>query len=156
MRLKIGAIAERLGTTVRTLRFYEEQGLVHPRRTPGGTRVYDEEDERRFAAILALAALGFSLQELAALAAVRGRSATGDRASREVGEHLHTMDAMLARQAQAIERQREDLRRARTLVARCHGCEKPPRREVCAGCEVSDGLEAIDVLQVVWDEPARA
>jgi DNA-binding transcriptional MerR regulator len=36
---KIGAIAARLGITIRTLCFYEEQGLVHPRRTPGGTRV---------------------------------------------------------------------------------------------------------------------
>ncbi|WP_245232242.1 MerR family transcriptional regulator [Thiorhodococcus minor] len=35
MSLKIGAIAQPLGTTVRTLRFYEENGLLHPGRTPG-------------------------------------------------------------------------------------------------------------------------
>lgn len=55
--MKIGAIAERLGTTVRTLRFYEEQGLVHPHRSPRGTRLYDEEQEARFAALLALTRL---------------------------------------------------------------------------------------------------
>ena len=45
LSLKIGAIAQRLGTTVRTLRFYEENGLVHPGRTPGGTRLYTEANE---------------------------------------------------------------------------------------------------------------
>ena len=50
MTTKIGVIAERLGTTVRTLRFYEERGLVHPHRSPKGTRLYDEEQEARAAA----------------------------------------------------------------------------------------------------------
>ena len=128
MTRKIGAIAERLGTTVRTLRFYEEQGLVHPRRTPGGTRVYDEEDEQRFAALLSLARLGFSLETLAGVAGIRAASATGDEASASVGEKLQSMDAELEKRARAIARQRADIERARTFIQGCHGCRQRPVR----------------------------
>jgi DNA-binding transcriptional MerR regulator len=152
---KIGAIAERLGTTVRTLRFYEEQGLVHPRRTPGGTRVYDAEDEQRFAALLALARLGFSLEALADLAGIRPASRTGDEASHRVGEQLHAMDVELAERARAIERQRADIERAQTFLHGCHGCRQRPVRAVCDACAVSAGLSGIGVLRVVWDEQSR-
>jgi DNA-binding transcriptional MerR regulator len=153
--MKIGAIAEQLGTTVRTLRFYEEQGLVQPRRTPGGTRVDDDADVARFAAILALARLGFSLQELAALAAVRPQSATGDAASRAVLAKLGAMDRSLAEQAAAIDAQRRDLARAEALVRRCRGCTERPVRAVCDLCEVSRGVRDSQVLQLVWEAPER-
>jgi len=152
---KIGAIAERLGTTVRTLRFYEEQGLVHLRRTPGGTRVYDAEDEQRFAALLPLARLGFSLETLADLAGIRPASRTGDEASHAVGEKLQSMDVELEERARAIERQRADIKRARAFVQGCRGCRKRPVRVVCDACEISRGFGDIGILRVVWDEPAR-
>ncbi len=155
MTRKIGAIAERLETTVRTLRFYEERGLVHPRRTPGGTRVYDAEDEQRFAALLALARLGFSLEALADLAGIRPASRTGDEASHRVGEKLQSMDVELEERARAIERQRADIKRARVFVRGCHGCRQPPVRAVCDACEISRGFGDVGVLRVVWDEPAR-
>jgi DNA-binding transcriptional MerR regulator len=149
---KIGAIAERLGTTVRTLRFYEEQGLVHPRRSPGGTRRYDAEDEARFAALLALTRLGFSLERLALLAGVRPGSDTGDAASREVASQLRAMDLELQQQAEAIAEQRADIARAQTFLAGCHGCTRRPVRTECDGCAVSAGRDGIAVLRVVWDE----
>ncbi|WP_201217602.1 MerR family transcriptional regulator [Halochromatium roseum] len=155
MAMKIGAIAEQLGTTVRTLRFYEEQGLVQPRRTPGGTRLYDEADVARFAAVLALARLGFSLQEVAALAAVRAQHDTGDAASRDVLARLRAMDQSLAEQAAAIERQRCDLAQAQALVRRCQGCRQRPERAVCDQCEVSHGVSGSQVLQLVWEAPIR-
>jgi DNA-binding transcriptional MerR regulator len=153
--MKIGDIAARLGTTARTLRFYEEQGLVHPRRTARGTRDYDAQDEARFAALLALAGLGFPLQELKDLAGVRPASATGDAAAASVLARLEAMDAELAARAEAVATQRADLERARALVTRCRGCTERPVRAVCDRCPVSAGVDDTGVLQVVWDEPAR-
>jgi DNA-binding transcriptional MerR regulator len=152
---KIGAIAERLGTTVRTLRFYEERGLVRPQRTLGGTRVYDEADEARFAAVLALARLGFSLDAIAALAEVRPSSRTGDAASGAVLERLAEMDRQLAKQAAAIEVRRRDLAQAEALVQQCRGCVSRPVRAVCDQCAVSTGLSEHGLLQVIWDPPVR-
>jgi DNA-binding transcriptional MerR regulator len=46
--LQIGEVAERTGVTQRTLRFYEEKGLLKPpSRMEGGFRLYSEDDVRR-------------------------------------------------------------------------------------------------------------
>src|SRR5438105_8079316 len=46
--LQIGEVADRTGVTQRTLRFYEEKGLLKPpTRMEGGFRLYSEEDVRR-------------------------------------------------------------------------------------------------------------
>jgi DNA-binding transcriptional MerR regulator len=60
--LTVRDAAERLGVTPRTLKYYEERGLVSPTRSEGRYRLYDEEDLKRFARILRLRSLGFSLQ----------------------------------------------------------------------------------------------
>lgn len=38
----IGELASAAGTTIRALRYYEQQGLLHPRRAPNGYREFDE------------------------------------------------------------------------------------------------------------------
>lgn len=40
--MRIGAVAERAGVSVRALRYYEEQGLLRPERTASGQRTYGE------------------------------------------------------------------------------------------------------------------
>src|SRR5437870_9147419 len=64
--LQIGEVAERTGVTQRTLRFYEEKGLLKPpSRMEGGFRLYSEEDVLRVAEIRRLQSLlGFSLAEI--------------------------------------------------------------------------------------------
>jgi DNA-binding transcriptional MerR regulator len=60
--LTVRDAAERLNVTPRTLKYYEERGLVSPTRSEGRYRLYDEDDLERFARILRLRSLGFSLQ----------------------------------------------------------------------------------------------
>ena len=64
--LQIGEVAERTGVTQRTLRFYEEKGLLKPpTRLEGGFRLYSEEDIRRVEQIKQLQKLlGFTLAEI--------------------------------------------------------------------------------------------
>jgi DNA-binding transcriptional MerR regulator len=52
-----------LGVTVRTLHFYEAQGLITPRRA-GNTRVYSQRDRGRMILILRGKKLGFSIREI--------------------------------------------------------------------------------------------
>jgi DNA-binding transcriptional MerR regulator len=59
--LTVRDAAERLGVTPRTLKYYEERGLVVPTRSEGRYRLYDENDLERFGRILRLRSLGFSL-----------------------------------------------------------------------------------------------
>jgi DNA-binding transcriptional MerR regulator len=62
--LTIGTIAKQAGVTVRTLRYYEELGLIAPaRRTDSKYRLYSERVLRRIQAITSLQALGYSLEQ---------------------------------------------------------------------------------------------
>ena len=56
-------LAADLGVTARTLRFYEDKGLIEPRRI-GNTRVYTHRDRGRLILILRGKRLGFSLREI--------------------------------------------------------------------------------------------
>lgn len=64
--LQIGEVAERTGVTQRTLRFYEERGLLKPpSRLDGGFRLYSEDDIRRVEQIKRLKTLlGFTLADI--------------------------------------------------------------------------------------------
>lgn len=64
--LQIGEVAERTGVTQRTLRFYEERGLLKPpTRMDGGFRLYSEEDVSRVEQIKQLQSLlGLTLAEI--------------------------------------------------------------------------------------------
>jgi len=64
--LQIGEVAERTGVTQRTLRFYEEKGLLKPpSRLEGGFRLYSEEDVARVERIKRLQTLlGFTLADI--------------------------------------------------------------------------------------------
>ncbi|MFE5943335.1 MerR family transcriptional regulator [Streptomyces sp. NPDC056480] len=61
--MRIGELAERAGTTTRTLRYYESRGLLAARRTENGYRTYDEDDLRLLQQIRTLQDFGFELEE---------------------------------------------------------------------------------------------
>jgi len=69
--LQISDLAKKLNITARTIRLYEQIGLVDPpNRTEGGIRVYDKQDVTRFKFVLKLKELGLSLQEMQELASI--------------------------------------------------------------------------------------
>ena len=62
---RIGELASRVGLTERTIRYYEELGLLESvKRLDGGVRVYTDDDLRRLRYIRKLKTLGLSLQEM--------------------------------------------------------------------------------------------
>lgn len=67
--IQIGKLAKQLGITTRTIRYYEEIGLMGPsRRLGGGARTYAKEDVLRLKFILKLKELGINLKEMQELA----------------------------------------------------------------------------------------
>jgi DNA-binding transcriptional MerR regulator len=59
----VSQLAKQLGVTARTIRFYEDKGLITPQRA-GTTRVYGYRDRARLILILRGKRLGFSLREI--------------------------------------------------------------------------------------------
>lgn len=63
--MHIGEVAERTGLSLRTLRHYDEIGLLEPScRTDGGFRLYTEDDLQRLMVIRRMKPLGYSLAEM--------------------------------------------------------------------------------------------
>jgi DNA-binding transcriptional MerR regulator len=101
--VSIGQLAKAAGVSSRTIRYYEELGILpQPRRTPGGTRMYPREYGGYIAAALALKDLGFRLDEVKPLARLAaGRTVSQgqrDLAARLVEARLEA----LARQVTAL------------------------------------------------------
>lgn len=90
--LRIGELAKATGLTVRTLRHYDQIGLLRPEaRTSGGYRLYTDAEVRRLQQIRSLQSLGFSLERI-------GTLLDGNEASlpNVIGWQLRTIDRELA------------------------------------------------------------
>jgi len=61
----ISELADELDISPRAIRFYEEKGLILPKRTKGNHRIYDKRDRARLKLILRGKRLGYSLDEIA-------------------------------------------------------------------------------------------
>lgn len=78
--LQISDLARKLGITTRTIRLYEQMGLVEPpKRTEGGIRVYYKSDVKRFKFVLKLKELGLTLQEMQELAQIYNQYKVPDK-----------------------------------------------------------------------------
>lgn len=110
-RIRIGDLARSTGLTVRTIRYYEELGLLESvKRIEGGTRVYTHEDERRLRFIQRLKHLGLTLAEMLELERLYRR----ERTNRAVLPALVTvLDGHLAQ----IDERVESLRSLREQIA---------------------------------------
>lgn len=114
-RIQIGETAERLGISPRTIKYYEEFGLIQPEeRSPGGFRLYGPADVRRLEMILRIKAMGFSLSAIRELLSVR------DAAQEATREEVlsETMNHLLQRASEVdsrIEKLGEDLHSAQSL-----------------------------------------
>ncbi|MGH2945794.1 MAG: MerR family transcriptional regulator [Solirubrobacteraceae bacterium] len=63
--MQIGEVADRVGLSLRTVRYYEEMGLVEPEtRTEGGFRLYTEAHVDRLELVKRMKPLGFTVQEM--------------------------------------------------------------------------------------------
>lgn len=83
---QIGEAAERAELSLRSVRYYEEMGLVAPEsRTAGGFRLYTDEHVHRLQLIRRMKPLGFTLQQMRELLDARDaiRRDPGDAAARE-------------------------------------------------------------------------
>jgi DNA-binding transcriptional MerR regulator len=109
--VSIGQLAKSAGVSSRTIRYYEELGILpEPRRSAGGTRKYPTEYGGYIAATLALKDLGFRLEEIKPLARLAlGRSVSSgqrDAAARLVSDRIEA----LARQVTVLRRLHDSVR----------------------------------------------
>ncbi|MET9568371.1 MerR family transcriptional regulator [Streptomyces virginiae] len=90
--MRIGELAERAGTSTRTLRYYEARGLLPARRADNGHRTYDEDDLRLLREIRTLQDFGFELEETRPfLACLRAGHPAGDSCPASLAVYRHKL-----------------------------------------------------------------
>ncbi len=130
--MNIGQVARASGVPSKTIRYYEEIGLIaRAARSSGNYRVYGGTDVQTLRFIQRARGLGFSVEEVGALLALwrdRARSSAQVKALAE--RHLRDIDRKIA-ELTSIRATLEQ------LTARCHGDDRPD-------CPILDDLAGAD------------
>lgn len=118
--MHIGVVAARSGLPAKTIRYYEEIGLVpRARRTEGGYRAYSAEDVETLRFIQRARGLGFSVKDVGALLSLwRDRNRASADVKRVALEHVDRIEAKIGE----LQSMRDTLMH---LADRCHGDERP-------------------------------
>ena len=127
--MNISQVSERAGLPAKTIRYYEDIGLVTPARGENGYRSFSEADVHKLTFLGRSRALGFSIEDCRRLLALwedRERASADVRALAQ--EHLARIEAKIA----DLDAMRATLA---DLVHRCAGDDRPD-------CPILKGLEA--------------
>ena len=117
--MTIGEVARRSGLPAKTIRYYEDIGLITPVRSANGYRAFRENDIHKLAFLGRARALGFTIEDCRTLLALwedKNRASADVRAV-AVG-HLDRIEEKIA----ALEGMRATLK---DLVRTCHGDDRP-------------------------------
>ena len=132
--MNVGAAARRSGLPAKTIRYYEDIGLISPARAGNGYRDYSSDDVHRLAFLRRARGLGFSIEDCRQLMALyRDKS----RASHDVRELAKNHVAAIEEKVRELQSTRATLQ---TLIHACHGDERPdcPILDDMAGQAVSN------------------
>lgn len=116
--IRIGELARRTGLTVRTIRYYEELGLLESvKRVENGVRVYTHDDERRLRFVQRLKVLGLTLQEMLELETLYRKERTNRAVLPKLIEMLDRHLTQTDERVAALESLRDQIMRERERIA---------------------------------------
>jgi DNA-binding transcriptional MerR regulator len=119
-QLRIQEVADLVGLTSRSIRYYEEMGLLQPARSVGSYRLYDADDIARLQFIKGLRDdAGFSLAEIGQLLedeVARDRNRARFRSSTDTAERRAIIDDALARVERQVETLRDKMGRLAAMI----------------------------------------
>jgi DNA-binding transcriptional MerR regulator len=152
--LTTGDMARLSESTLRTVRFYEEAGLLQPvQRTEGGHRLFPRSELDKLRLVSDLRSAGFALEEIKEMLELKHGSATGGDASRLIVERLGQQIESMSGRIALLERVRADLEQARRQLSKCCGCRDARHfPDDCGSCGVMTKAERASIaVSVLWD-----
>lgn len=156
--MRIGDLARKAGTTMRTIRYYEQLGLIAPvARTRGGFRLYEEDELRKLRLIKNLQLVETPLAQVRAFFDQRKRG----RIASEIATGLSTL---LEHQLREVEQRIAQFRAMETslretieILRCCAECSLEPGPEVCPRCPVITSRSEIPLhMQAIIELAQRA
>ena len=151
--LTTGDMARLTGNTLRTVRFYEEAGILEPdRRSAGGHRLFSIAQLDRLHFITDMRATGLSLEEIKTLLELKAGADTGKQAAEGALDALDAQIEALDQKLAIFNRLRSELDRAREILRRCKSCTNERCfPDACHACEViAAQSELPPSMRVLW------
>ncbi len=147
-------MARLTNSTLRTVRFYEEEGLLKPAlRAEGGHRLFPRTELEKLKLVSELRQLGLSLEEIREVLELKRQATSGAAAARELGQRLAHYAAKVEARIDALTRLRDELGGARALLQRCESCtDNDLFPESCAECRtMKDAGDPPPAAAILWD-----
>ncbi|APR83471.1 Mercuric resistance operon regulatory protein [Minicystis rosea] len=150
--LTTGEMARRSHNTLRTVRFYEEEGILRPvRRTDGGHRLFDRRELDRLMLVTDMRAAGLSLDEIKQILEIKQRCTTGGSAARQATEILTRRIGELREKLSVLQRLQEDLSQTTDIMSACLDCNQVHTPAICETCPVVSSRASLPrSMRVLW------
>lgn len=150
--LTTGEMARLTKSTLRTVRFYEEQGLLDPvARTEGGHRLFRETELEKLRLMSNLRTAGFGLDEVREIVDLKRGHSTGAEAARSAIQELGKKIAQMHERVRLLSRLAAELEASRRQLDACTSCEDTRFPLNCGQCHVMTSTPLAKALRVLWD-----
>lgn len=150
--LTTGEMARCSHNTLRTVRFYEEEGILRPaRRTDGGHRLFLRSELDRLMLVTDMRLAGLSLDEIKNILAVKQAGISGSEAAREATQVLSGRIEELRDKLLVLTRLREDLAATANIMTACVDCHDSRFPSSCESCTVMASPATLPrSMRVLW------
>lgn len=143
---KIGQLAELTGLTQRTIRYYDELGLLKTSsRTQGGQRIYSDSDLLYIKRIMELKALSFSLEEIKAIILLGGDDESGEKRRAVLLENYRRKKEEAEKRKNAIENEIGELDWHIMQLERAGNSFKDCPGTLCADCAFKENCSFTEI-----------
>ncbi|HCR18667.1 MAG TPA: hypothetical protein DIU35_14405 [Candidatus Latescibacteria bacterium] len=135
--MHIGRLAQQAGTTTRTVRYYEEMGLIKPEgRSPGGFRCYSDQQLDRLRMIMSLKGMEFDLDQIKTILDKQSNNDTGGKLASAILSDLNSRLDEVDRQLEHYQQLKDKLRQNIQSLCNCLPCDLRLEDRLCVNCEV--------------------
>lgn len=148
--LTTGDMARLCDSTLRTVRFYEQEGLIRPRERAGGRRMFTYGELRKLQLALDLREAGLSIQDIKELFELKSRFGNPREASAEITEIVSRQITAMQEKIAKLRKLREELAAMVTVIAECSECEGERFPTECGDCDVVAQPGIPRAVRVLW------
>ena len=149
---KIGDLAQLSGLSIRTIRGYEELGIISSVRSDGGTRYYSGSGLAIAKLAHRMRSLNIPVTTIQEIATRRRDFETGDLSSAAMTEILESLSDELRGQAARMLELEDEVMRTLRLIRGCNGCQNLPTPKTCPDCPMETSANKTDLSQMIWQD----
>ena len=134
--MHIGRLAKEAGTTTRTVRYYEEMGLICPEcRGSNGYRCYSQDQLLRLRMILSLKEMEFDLEHIKIIIEKREQHTTGGELAHAILEDLNSRLQEVEQQIAHYQQIHQTLSHTISSICECLPCHQRVEERLCTACQ---------------------